>query len=66
MFENLNTPTEFDYQLIQLIWRYMTPTERAEFQENINQCFSENDVKAVFELSKTILVVESYENFSDL
>lgn len=66
MFENLNTPTEFDYQLIQLIWRYMSPKERADFQENIKQCFSENDIKALFELSKTILVVESYENFSDL
>lgn len=66
MFENLNQPTEFDYQLIQLIWRYMTPEERVEFQENIQQSFSENDLKATAELSKTILTVKSHENFVDL
>lgn len=66
MFENLNQPTEFDYQLIQLIWRYMTPEERVQFQENIQQSFSENDLKATAELSKTILTVKSHENFVDL
>ena len=66
MFENLNQPTEFDYQLIQLIWRYMTPEERVQFQENIQQSFSENDLKATAELSKTILTVKSNENFVDL
>lgn len=66
MFENLNQPTEFDYQLIQLIWRYMTPEERVQFQENIQQSFSENDLKATAELSKTILMVKSHENAIDL
>jgi hypothetical protein len=66
MFQNLNEPTEFDYQLIQLIWRYMTVTERGEFQFKIQETFSENDLAALSELSRTILTVNSHENFADL
>jgi hypothetical protein len=66
MFQNLNEPTEFDYQLIQLIWRYMTVTERREFQFKIQESFSENDLVALLELSRTILTVKSHENFINL
>jgi hypothetical protein len=66
MFQNLTEPTEFDYQLIQLIWRYMTETERSEFANNIVQTFSENDLAALPELSRTILTVKSHENFINL
>ena len=66
MFQNLNEPTEFDYQLIQLIWRYMSVAERGEFQFKIQQTFSENDLVALPELSRTILTVNSHENFADL
>ncbi len=66
MFQNLNEPTEFDYQLIQLIWRYMTVAERGEFQFKIQETFSENDLAALPELSRTILTVKSHENFINL
>jgi hypothetical protein len=66
MFQNLNEPTEFDYQLIQLIWRYMTVAERTEFQFKIQESFSENDLVALPELSRTILTVKSHENFINL
>ena len=66
MFQNLNEPTEFDYQLIQLIWRYMTVAERTEFQFKIQKTFSENDLAALPELSRTILTVKSHENFINL
>jgi hypothetical protein len=60
MFQNLNEPTEFDYQLIQLIWRYMTVTERKEFQFKIQESFSENDLAALPELSRTIKFVQNF------
>jgi hypothetical protein len=60
MFQNLNEPTEFDYQLIQLIWRYMTVTERKEFQFKIQETFSENDLAALPELSRTIKFVQNF------
>jgi hypothetical protein len=60
MFQNLNDPTEFDYQLIQLIWRYMTVTERKEFQFKIQETFSENDLAALPELSRTIKFVQNF------
>jgi hypothetical protein len=66
MFQNLNEPTEFDYQLIQLIWRYMTVAERTEFQFKIQESFSENDLVALPELTRTILTVKSHENFINL
>lgn len=71
MFENINEPTEFDYQLIQLIWRYMTVAERKTFEFKL-KCtdqlgtFSQNDLIALSELSRTILTVKSHENFTDL
>lgn len=60
MFQNLTEPTEFDYQLIQLIWRYMTVTERKEFQFKIQETFSENDLAALPELSRTIKFVQNF------
>jgi hypothetical protein len=60
MFQNLNEPTELDYQLIQLIWRYMTVTERKEFQFKIQETFSENDLAALPELSRTIKFVQNF------
>jgi hypothetical protein len=44
----------------------MTVTERGEFQFKIQETFSENDLAALSELSRTILTVNSHENFADL
>lgn len=58
MFENLENPTEFDYELIQLIYRYMTVDERKEFVDKIKSSFSQNDLIATKELATTIVAVK--------
>ena len=58
MFENLENPTEFDYELIQIIYRYMTVEERTEFVEKIKSSFSQNDLIATKELAKTIIATK--------
>lgn len=59
MFSNLENPTETDYEMIQLIWRYMSPDERTKFVENIQQSFSNWDQTAIKELTKTINFIKS-------
>jgi hypothetical protein len=58
MFENLEEPTEFDYELIKIIYRLMTLAERTEFSEKIKSSFSQNDLIATKELAKTILATK--------
>lgn len=58
MFENLAEPTEFDYELIKIIYRLMTLEERTEFSEKIKSSFSQNDLIATKELAKTIMAVK--------
>lgn len=58
MFENLAEPTEFDYELIKIIYRYMTLEERTEFSNKIKESFSQNDLIATKELAKTILATQ--------
>jgi hypothetical protein len=58
MFENLEEPTEFDYELIKIIYRLMTIEERIEFSEKIKSSFSQNDLIATKELAKTILATK--------
>ena len=58
MFENLKNPTEFDYELIKVIYRYMTQNERKDFVEKINSSFSQNDLIATKELAKTVVAVK--------
>jgi len=58
MFENLESPTEFDYELIQIIYRLMTTAERTEFATTIQNTFSQNDLIATRELAKTALVIK--------
>ena len=55
MFENFENPTEFDYELIKILYRYMTKEERQAFAITIQQSFSQNDLIATKELAKTIL-----------
>ena len=58
MFENLEEPTEFDYELIKIIYRLMTIEERIEFSEKIKSSYSQNDLIATKELAKTILATK--------
>lgn len=58
MFENLEEPTEFDYELIKIIYRLMSLEERTEFSEKIKSSFSQNDLIATKELAKTILATK--------
>ena len=55
MFENFENPTEFDYELIKILYRYMTKEERQAFATTIQKSFSQNDLIATKELAKTIL-----------
>ena len=58
MFQNLNEPTEYDYELIKLIFRYMNVIEREKFEESIIKSFSYNDAMAVQELAKTLVSIK--------
>ena len=58
MFQNLNEPTEYDYELIKLIFRYMNTTERERFEESILKSFSYNDAIAVQELARTLVSIK--------
>ena len=55
MFENLEEPTEFDYELVKILYRLMTVEERTEFSIKIKETFSQNDLIATKELAKTII-----------
>lgn len=59
MFQNLENPTEFDLELIKVIYSVMTLEERYKFEQTIIETFSENDKKAVVELARTVLAVKS-------
>ena len=59
MFENLDSPSEFDYELIKIIWRYMSQEQRALFEESVKNSISEWDLIAYKELTKTILFIKS-------
>lgn len=59
MFENLESPSEFDYELIKIIWRYMSQEQRALFEESVKNSISEWDLIAYKELTKTILFIKS-------
>ena len=59
MFENYQDPTEYDYELVKLIYQYMRPNERIDFSRNIAELFSDNDLMATKELAKTIITVRS-------
>lgn len=58
MFENFENPTEFDYELVKILYRYMTKEERIEFSDTIKRNFSQNDLIATKELAKTIVAVK--------
>ena len=58
MFENLENPTDFDYELIKIIYRFMTIEERTELVNSIKNTFSQNDLIATKELAKTKIVNE--------
>ena len=58
MFENFENPTEFDYELIKILYRYMTKEERQAFATTIQKSFSQNDLIATKELAKTIMAVK--------
>lgn len=57
-FQDLNTPTEFDFEFLKVVWQYMTPEERLEFDHKIKDTFSEWDITAFKELTRTILFVK--------
>lgn len=61
MFDNLDNPSDSDYELIKLIWKYMTSDERKQFVETIKTAFSEWDLLAIKELAKTIHFVDTIE-----
>ena len=58
MFENFENPTEFDYELIKILYRFMTKEERQAFATTIQKSFSQNDLIATKELAKTIMAVK--------
>ena len=58
MFQNLSEPTEYDYELCKLIFRYMNVIEREKFEESILKSFSYNDAMAVQELAKTLVSIK--------
>ena len=58
MFQNLSEPTEYDYELIRLIFRYMSIAERERFEESILKSFSYNDAIAVQELARTLVSIK--------
>ena len=69
MFENLENPTDFDYELIKIIYRFMTIEERTELVNSIKNTFSQNDLIATKELAKTAMTVNymrSEEHTSEL
>lgn len=61
MFENLENPTDFDYELIKIIYRFMTIEERTELVNSIKNTFSQNDLIATKELAKTAMTVNYME-----
>lgn len=63
MFQNLTEPTKYDYELLKIIFRYMTEEERDEFQMKIIKSFSYNDLQAIQELAKSIVVIKSKGEF---
>lgn len=63
MFQNLNEPTKYDYELIKIIFRYMTEEERDEFQTKIIETFSDSDLQAIQELAKTIVAIKTKGEF---
>jgi len=62
MFENLENPTDFDYELIKIIYRFMTIEERTVFVNSIKNTFSQNDLIATKELAKTAMTVNYMES----
>ena len=62
MFENLENPTDFDYELIKIIYRFMTIEERTELVNSIKNTFSQNDLIATKELAKTAMTVNYMES----
>jgi len=58
MFENFENPTEFDYELVKILYRYMTKEERQEFATVIKTNFSQNDLIATKELAKTAVAIK--------
>ena len=63
MFQNLTEPTKYDYELLKIIFRYMTEEERDEFQMKIIKSFSYNDLQAIQELAKSIVVIKTKGEF---
>lgn len=59
MFENFEEPTEFDYELLKIMWRYATPDQRKDLELLFKNCFSEWDLTAFKELTKTIIFIRS-------
>lgn len=59
MFENFEEPTEFDYELLKIMWRYATSDQRKDLELLFKNCFSEWDLTAFKELTKTIIFIRS-------
>ena len=60
MFENFENPTEFDYELVKILYRYMTTNERQVFANTIKETFSNNDQIAIAELARTMITIKSH------
>lgn len=59
LFQDLNTPTESDLEFVKIVWQHLTPEQRLQFENSIREIFSEWDITAFKELSKTVIFIRS-------
>ena len=57
-FENLDNPTEYDLELLRIVWLNMNSSERANFDLLLTENFSEWDLTAFRELTNSSLFVK--------